>query len=128
MLSKEQSQTNPDLKALAGPLSRVAEIPFFKDAHYLLAGIQARLGNMEEAMTQMERALEKPDGGVFNIDMIGFNVEQSPLLDPLRHEPTFENWLLRYRERRDAMLQHMIEMENRGEIVKPATLRRMTAQ
>ena len=126
MLSKEQSQTNPNAKEFSGTLANVGEIPFFQDAYYLLAGIQARMGNMDEAMKQLERALDKPDGGVINIDMIGFNVEQSPLLNPLRHEPAFEDWLLRYRERRDAMLQRMIEMETRGEIVKPATIRRMT--
>jgi TolB-like protein/Tfp pilus assembly protein PilF len=128
MLSKEQSQANPNMKDLSGPLANMGGMPYFQDAYYLLAGIQARMGNMDEAMKQLERALKKSNGGVFNIDLIGFNVEQSPLLDPLRHEPAFENWLLRYRERRDAMLQRMIEMESRGEIVKPATIRRMTVQ
>jgi TolB-like protein/Tfp pilus assembly protein PilF len=127
MLSKEQPQTDYNTKEISGSLSSLDDIPFFQSAYYLLAGIQARMGYMDEAMNQLERALEKPNGGVINIDRIGFNVEQSPLLDPLRREPVFENWLLRYRERRDAMLQRMIEMENRGEIVNPATIRRMTA-
>ena len=128
MLSKEQSQSEFNGTEVSGPLARIYNIPYFQSAYYLLAGIEIRLGNMDKAMSQLERALEKPDGGVFNIDSFGFSVEQSPLLDPLRGNPAFEDWLLRYRERRDAMLARMIEMENRGDIVKPATIQRITAQ
>ena len=60
-------------------------------------------------------------------DIFGFNVEQSLLLNPLRGQTEFEDWLNRYRARRDAMLQNMIEMENRGEIIAAATVKRMSA-
>jgi hypothetical protein len=126
-LSKEQSQADFNAKESMGQLQRIENMPFFQSAYFLLAGIQARLGNLDEAMTQLERALQKPDGGVFNLDLLGFSVEQSPLLDPLRGEPTFEDWIIRYRERRDAMLQRMIEMENNGTIVPAATIQRMTS-
>jgi len=128
LLSKEQSQADFDSKDSLGPLQDVGNIPFLQSAYYLMAGLKARMGNLDEAMAHLEQALEKPNGGVFNIDIFGFSVEQSPLLNPLRGNPTFEDWLLRYRERRDTMRQRMIEMESRGEIVKSATIRRITAQ
>jgi len=127
MITKEQIDPGFNPKDMLGQIPPLGNLPFLQTSHYLLAGIQARLGNTEKALSRLDMALEKPDGGVFNTDMFDFNVEQSPLLNPLRGHSGFEDWLLRYRSRRDAMLQRMIEMEGRGEIIEAATVKRMAA-
>jgi len=126
MLSREQSGKKFNAGTALGALPPLENLPFLRSKFYLLAGVQARLGDTDKALAHLEQSLEKPGGGVFNRDLFGFSIEQSPLLTPLAGNPAFEDWLLRYRARRDAMLQRMIEMEIRGEIIAPATVARMT--
>lgn len=126
LLAREQSDGGFNAGALLGAMPPLENIPFLRSRFYLLAGVRARLGGTDEALAHLEQALEKPDGGVFNRDIFGFSVEQSPLLAPLGGNPAFEDWLIRYRARRDAMLQRMIEMEDRGKIIAAATVARMT--
>lgn len=125
LLTREQSDGEFNTGSMLSALPPLETIPFLRSKFYLLAGVQARRGDTDKALVHLEQALEKPDGGVFNRDIFGFSVEQSPLLTPLAGNPAFEEWLLRYRARRDAMLQSMIEMENRGEIIAAATVARM---
>jgi len=127
LLTWEQSKPGFDAKEMLRNMPPLENIPFLSSSHYLLAGIQERMGNTEKAMALLELALAKPDGGVFNTDRFGFSVEQSLLLNPLRGKPEFEDWMSRYRERRDAMLQRMLEMESRGEIIEASMVKRMIA-
>jgi len=126
ILAREQSDSEFNAGTMLSALPPLENMPLLQSKYYLLAGMQARLGDTDKALSYLDHALEIPDGGVFNTDIFGFSVEQSPLLNPLRTNPAFEDWLLRYRERRDAMLQRMIEMEGRGEIIAAATVARMT--
>ena len=126
LLAREQSDGEFNTGSMLSALPPLETIPFLRSKFYLLAGVQARRGDMDKALVHLEHALEKPGGGVFNRDIFGFSVEQSPLLTPLAGNPAFEDWLLRYYARRDAMLQSMIEMESRGEIIAVATVARMT--
>ena len=128
MLTQEQSNPGFDAEAFLASFPPLDRMVFLTNAHYLHAGVQARRGNVEQAMGRLEQILELPVGGVFNNDILGFTVEESLLLNPLRGEPAFEDWLLRYRNRRDAMLERMITMENRGEIIEVTTVKRMTQQ
>jgi TolB-like protein/Tfp pilus assembly protein PilF len=127
VLSKELSDPGFDASAILEPLLPLEKVRFFKSTIYLQAGVQVRLGNKDRALDILEYSLEKTDG-VFNIDFFGFSVEQTPLLNPLRGNPAFEDWMSRYRERRDAMHQRMVDMELRGEIIPVTTIRRMSAQ
>lgn len=128
LLVQEMPGSELGAKDTLGSIPPLEQIPFFKNSFYLHAGMQARLGNQQKAMDWLEQALARPDGGVFNIDKLGFDVEQSPLLNPLRGEPAFESWLQRYRERRDTMLQRMIALELQGEIIEAAATERLADQ
>jgi len=97
---------------------------FFGPIYFARAGVLARLGKLEEAFETLNQAIPSGETGVFNIDLYSINVEYSPLLDPMRELPEFDDWLQRYRERRDAMLRQMRQMESRGEIMSPAVAQR----
>jgi tetratricopeptide (TPR) repeat protein len=126
VLAREAAEPGYDPTTTLNSLPPLENVPRLQYAYFLQAGVQARLGNRGRAMDFLEQSLQKPDGGVFNTDALRFSVEQSPLLDPLRDEPAFQDWLQRYRLRRDTMLERMIEMENRGEIISTATVNRIT--
>jgi hypothetical protein len=127
MLAREQSNSDFDASELVSQFPPLEQIPFLQSKYYLQAGIQARMGNFEQAMARLELTLSKPDGGVFNTDILGFSVEESQLLSPLRGHPEFDAWLVRYQAQRDAMLKRMIEMEGRGKIIEAAMVERMTS-
>ncbi len=95
-------------------------------SHYLNAGLLARLGRNQDAFTRLELAIDGPGGAVQNLDMFGATPEVSQLLDPLRSDPAFDEWLTRYAVRRDEMLARMIDLEARGEIIRPAAIERIT--
>jgi TolB-like protein len=97
---------------------------YFGGTAYARAGLLARQGDNAAALLVLEETIADPEGGVFNRDMFGLDVEQSPLLNPLRNEPAFIDWLERYRARREAMLKRMIQMEVSGEIQSIATAER----
>lgn len=100
---------------------------YFREGRpYLHAGLLARLGHKEDAYGWLSRAIEGPGGAVNNFDLFGFTPEYSLLLDPLREEEAFQAWLGAYRERRDAMLAHMRDLESRGEIIRPAAIDRIS--
>ncbi|MEE4174648.1 MAG: hypothetical protein V2I57_10395 [Xanthomonadales bacterium] len=99
---------------------------FGNNAHYLNAGLSARMGRPDEAYAHLAKAIGGPDGAVFNTDLLGFTPEHSLLLDPLRTDPAFAEWMAAYQARRDAMLERMQDLESRGEIVRPAAIGRMT--
>jgi TolB-like protein/Tfp pilus assembly protein PilF len=97
---------------------------FFGPIYFARAGVLARLGKLEEAFVTLNQSIPSGEMGVFNIDLYSMDVEQSPLLDPMRELPEFNDWLQRYRERREAVLQRMRQMETRGEIMSPAVAER----
>ena len=81
-------------------------------------------GDTAAALDFLENSFLGVDGSIFNRDVFGLTVEESLLLDPLRGEPEFSDWLTRYQERKKAMQEHMQTMESRGEILSVAAAER----
>jgi len=128
ILASEIADPDLDSAAFAAELleSPVAmKAGLFGDLHYARVGLAARKGDKAAAMGFLEKTLPGAEGGVFNRDVFGLTVEESLLLDPLRNEPEFSNWLARYQERRKAMQKHMQNLESRGEILSFAAAERM---
>ena len=82
-------------------------------------------GTLPLALTFLEKSFLGTDGNILNRDVFGLTVEDSLLLDPLRGEPEFSDWLVRYQGRKQAMQEHMQNLESRGEIISVATAERM---
>ena len=103
------------------------EAAFFERKSYARAGVAARLGDMDRAMALLEEALSAPGGGIYSHDLLGYPVEVSPLLGPLRGAPGFEDWLQRFRTHREALRERMVRMEAASEILPAAAVERLNA-
>lgn len=83
---------------------------------YLRATALIMLDRIDEAMVELELTLSIADGGFVESDIFGLLPENSLLLEPLRVEPGYDDWLARFTARRTAMRETMITMEAAGEI------------
>jgi tetratricopeptide (TPR) repeat protein len=127
LLTNELSVPGFDVRAAAANLMEFELMNgsrFFGPIYYSRAGLLARNGDMASALETLDAALPAGEPGVFNIDLFSMDVEHSLLLNPLRDLPEFIDWQQRYRERRASMLERMIQMESRGEIMAPAVAMR----
>lgn len=98
---------------------------FFGLVYFARAGLQARVGEFETAMEILETSVNGIDGNVFNADLFGMAVEDSMFLRPLRNQAGFAQWQERHDAQREAMLERMIQMESRGEILRAAAVKGM---
>ena len=85
---------------------------------YLRAAALAILDRFEEAVAELNLTLGVADGGFVETDMFGLLPENSLLLEPLRAQPGYDDWLAKFTARRTAMRGEMIAMEAAGEIAR----------
>jgi TolB-like protein/Tfp pilus assembly protein PilF len=85
---------------------------------YQRAAALILLDRIDEAMIELNQTLSIADGGFVEADMFGLPPERSLLLEPLRDEPGYDEWLAEFTARRTAMRESMIEMEAAGEIAR----------
>ena len=129
LLSQELEDPNhEDTAQLEELLSIIEGTRYQGPLFYFRAGVLARLGQFPSAAEQLEAAIADPEGAVFNYDALNFRADASPVLKPLNTSPAFLDWVDRFQERRTAMLDRMIVMEERGEIMSVTQLRRVLAQ
>jgi TolB-like protein/Flp pilus assembly protein TadD len=127
LVREREGEAPPETADLERMLAVFEQSRWFRyGSYYVKAGLLARLGRDEEAFKRLEGAIEGPGGAVQNLDLFGATPEVSLLLDPLRSAPGFDDWLVRYAARRDAMRARMVELEARGEIIRPAAIERIT--
>lgn len=89
---------------------------------YTLAGVYSIQGRLDDALGELEKTLEFPDGGFISRDQMGLPPEHSLLLANLRGDPGFQAWLERFEARRSAAHDRMTEMESNGQIITPDQL------
>ena len=106
---------------------RIGEMPYYSTKFILRAGIAARMGDTSLALQILDESLSTADPGVFGLDIFGYGVAHSPLLEPLRGLPAFEDWRQRYELQRAGLLERMRTMEGEGSILSAESIGRMTS-
>jgi TolB-like protein/Tfp pilus assembly protein PilF len=92
---------------------------FDVDSHrYFLAEIAAVQGNLEKAVAALQRTLDVADGGFVKLASGDLYPENHPILNGLREQPGYDEWLAEFTARRTAMREKMIALEAAGEIVR----------
>lgn len=126
VLREQAGRPSPDSAQLRELLAALETSRRYRDVSpYAQAGVLARLERLDEAFLRLEGAIGGAEGAVINLDLFDATPETSLLIAPLRDDPAFADWLIRYQVRRDNMLGGMIELEARGEILRPEMIERM---
>jgi hypothetical protein len=86
--------------------------------YYMDAEAFVLLGKPALAMQALEEILLK-DGGFIPFDSFSLPADRGLVLSALDGNPDFEDWKTRFRERRAAMRERLLEMEAAGEIPMP---------
>ena len=127
LLAREAAGKPLEAAALGQLETTFANERFFDTKFYARAGVAVRRGDIERSLRILEESLNLADGGVINLDLLGLDAEVSPLLDPLRGQPAFADWLQRFRQRRDAMRERMLVLETATDILPPAAVENLIA-
>jgi TolB-like protein/Tfp pilus assembly protein PilF len=125
LVAERQGDAEQAARSLAAVAKLAGEEKYFEAKYMLRAGLAVRQGQPEQAMDILEQSLQAAGDGIFGLDVQGLAAEHSLLLDPLRGLPEFEDWLIRYRQQREAVLEHMRALESRGEIIPAVSLERL---
>ena len=120
----EDAQAGDAFRAVG---ERIGEMPYYSTKFFLRAGIAARMGDTGLALQILDESLSVADPGVFGLDIFGYEVAHSPLLEPLRGLPAFEDWRQRYELQRAGLLERMRTMEGEGGILSAESIGRMTS-
>ena len=126
MLSAEMVDAGADLsESLSAVNELIARHRWFDKKYFLRAGVVARNGDFEQALALLDESLLEAKQGIFGLDIFKISAEFSPLLEPLQNHPDFPSWLERHLEQRNALLQHMRQLESRGEIISASSTARL---
>ena len=91
---------------------------FGDSKHYTDAEAYVLLGKQPFAVAALEETL-LPEGGFMPLDAFLTPADRGVLLSRLDGDPQFEDWRERFRERRAAARERLIEMEESEEIPAP---------